>query len=94
MLTAYFASAQTLHGAAFAAAGYAFATSWAQRRLSTPVRLVRRRVIAVDGTIQLDDGSTQPLDADALAAVPEMALKALAAATVLIAVALLLFRAG
>ena len=94
VLTAYFASARTLHGAAFAAAAYAFATSWAQRRLSTPVRLVRRRVVAVEGTARLDDGTTLPLDADALAAVPEAALKALVAATVLVAAALLLLRAG
>ena len=94
VLTAYFASARTLHAAAFAAAGYAFASSWAQRRLSTPVRLVRRRVVAVEGKAQLDDGTTLPLDADALASVPEAALKALAAAMVLIAVALLLLRAG
>jgi hypothetical protein len=94
VLTAYFASARTLHGAAFAAAGYAFASSWAQRRLSTPVRLVRRRVVAVEGMMKLDDGTTLPLDADALAAVPEAALKALVAATVLVAVALLLLRAS
>jgi hypothetical protein len=94
VLTAYFASARTLHGAAFAAAGYAFASSWAQRRLSTPVRLVRRRVVAVDGTMQLDDGTTVPIDAEALASTPELALKALVVATVLIAVALLLLRAG
>jgi hypothetical protein len=94
VLTAYFASARTLHGAAFAAAGYAFASSWAQRRLSTPVRLVRRRVVAVRGELELDDGTTLPLDADALAAEPEAALKALVAATILVAVALLLFRAG
>ena len=93
-LTAYFASARTLHSAAFAAAGYAFASSWAQRRLSTPVRLVRRRIIAVEGRMELDDGTTLPLDADALASVPEAALKALAAATILVAVALLLFRAS
>ena len=93
-LTAYFASARTLHSAAFAAAGYAFVSSWAQRRLSTPVRLVRRRIIAVEGRMELDDGTTLPLDADALASVPEAALKALAAATVLVAVALLLFRAS
>lgn len=94
VLTAYFASARTLHGAAFAAAAYAFASSWAQRRLSTPVRLIRRRVVSVEGSAQLDDGTTLPLDADALASAPEAALKALAAATVLIAVALLLLRAG
>jgi hypothetical protein len=94
VLTAYFASARTLHAAAFAGAAYAFASSWAQRRLSTPVRLVRRRVVAVEGEMRLDDGTTVPLDPDALASAPEMALKALAAATVLIAVALLLLRAG
>jgi hypothetical protein len=94
VLTAYFASAETLHAAAFAAAAYAFALSWAQRRLSTSVRLVRRRVVAVEGEMRLDDGSTLPIDADALAADAETALKVLAAAAVLIAVALLLFRAG
>ena len=94
VLTAYFASARTLHGAAFAAAGYAFASSWVQRRLSTPVRLVRRRVVAVKGEMELDDGTSVPLDADTLAAEPEAALKALVVATVLVAVALLLFRAG
>jgi hypothetical protein len=94
VLTAYFASARTLHAAAFAAAGYAFASSWAQRRLSTPVRLVRRRVVAVEGEMKLDDGTTLPVDANALAAEPEAALKALAVATVLVAVALLLLRAG
>jgi hypothetical protein len=94
VLTAYFASARTLHVAAFAAAGYAFASSWAQRRLSTPVRLVRRRVVSVEGRAQLDDGTVLPLDADALASAPEASLKVLAAAMVLIALALLLFRAG
>ena len=94
VLTAYFASARTLHWAAIAAAVYAFAASWAQRRLSTPVRLVRRRVVAVEGSARLDDGTTLPLDGDALAAAPEASLKALAAASVLIAIALLLMRAG
>jgi hypothetical protein len=94
VLTAYFASARTLHGDAFAAAGYAFASSWVQRRLSTPVRLVRRRVVRVSGEMELDDGMVLPLDGESLAAVPEAALKALVAATVLIAVALLLLRAG
>jgi hypothetical protein len=43
--------------------------------------------------VELDDGTMLPLDADALAAAPEAALKALAAAVVLVAVALLLVRA-
>jgi hypothetical protein len=94
VFTAYFASAQTLNGAAVAAAAYAFASSGAQRLLSTPVRLVRRRVVGVEGTMELDDGTTLRLDPDALASAPEYALKALAAATVLLAIALLLFRAS
>jgi hypothetical protein len=94
VLTAYFASAETLHAAAFAAAAYAFALSWAQRRLSTSVRLVRRRVVAVEGEVRLDDGRTLPIDADLLAAEAETALKILAAAAVLIAGALLLCRLG
>ena len=93
VLTAYFASARTLHAPAVAAAAYALAASWAQRRLSTQVRLVRRRVVAVEGEARLDDGDTLSLDADALAAAPEAALKALAAAVVLVAAALLLVRA-
>ena len=94
VLTAYFASTRTLNGAAVAAAAYAFAAISAQRRLSTTVRLVRRRVTAVEGEMRLNDGTTLPIDRDALTAAPEAALKALAIASVLIAVALLLFRAG
>ncbi|HET7571459.1 MAG TPA: hypothetical protein VFJ77_02185 [Gaiellaceae bacterium] len=92
-LTAYFASARTLRGEALALAAFAFAASWAQRRLSTQVRLVRRRVDAVEGTATLRDGERLAVDADVLAAAPEAALKALAAAVVLLAAALLLARA-
>ena len=93
-LTAYFASARTLRVEAVALAAFAFASSWAQRRLSTPVRLVRRRVTAVEGTVTLRDGSTFAVDADVLAGAAEKALQALAAALVLLAAALLLARAG
>jgi hypothetical protein len=48
----------------------------------------------VRGELELDDGKKLPLDADTLAAEPEAALKALAVATVLVAAALLLLRAG
>lgn len=93
VLTAYFASARTLRGDVFAAAGYAFASSWVQRRLSTPVRLVRRHVVAIDGGMELDDGSRVPVDAESLAGPAEASLQALAVAVVLIAAALLLERA-
>jgi hypothetical protein len=51
-------------------------------------------VVAVEGRMELDDGTHVQVDADALAAAPEAALKALAAAVVLVAAALLLLRAG
>lgn len=43
VLTAYFASARTLRGEAFAAAAFAVFASLAQRTLSTQVRFARRR---------------------------------------------------
>lgn len=82
VLTAYFAAAQTIRGAALAGAAYAFALSWVQRTLSTPVRAVRRKP-ANDVT-----------DAErAIAPSAERALKALTAAAVLVAAAVLLARA-
>ncbi len=91
-LTGYFASAQSLRGEAIAIAAFAFLTSLVQRRLSTPVRLVRRKVVDVDGRITLDDGTEQPIDARLLAGAPETALQLLAAAMPLLAGALLLAR--
>jgi len=94
VLTAYFASARTLRGEAFAAAAFAFLASWAQRRLSTQVRLVRRRVASVEGRVALADGEELPVDARLLVAAPEAALQALAAAFVLLAAALVLARSA
>jgi len=94
VLTAYFASAERLRPAAVAAAAFGFLSSYAQRRLSTQVRLVRRRVDSVAGEARLAGGASLPVDADLLARVPEVALQALAGAMALLAGALLLFRAG
>jgi len=81
VLTAYFASAHTIGGAAVAAAAYAFAMIWVQRMLSTPARAVRRKPAA------------EVTDAErAIAPIAERALEALAAASVLLAAALLLAR--
>jgi hypothetical protein len=93
VLTAYFASAHRLRGDAVAAAGFACLASWAQRRLSAQVRLVRRRLARVEGHLELDDGAVLPVDAALLARAPETALQALAGAVVLLAGALLLARA-
>ena len=53
-LTAYFVEAQTLRLEAFAAAGYAFLLSLAQRTLSTPVRDARRTYSTTVGTQPLE----------------------------------------
>ncbi|MGH3002745.1 MAG: hypothetical protein ACRDM1_08825 [Gaiellaceae bacterium] len=48
-LTGYFVEAQTLRAEAVAAALYAFALSYAQRALSTPVRQARRQAATTAG---------------------------------------------
>jgi len=63
--------------------------SLAQRRLSTPVRALRRRAVAVTGQVSYRDGSTQPIDAPTLIAVPEGALRLLWPAAVLISAGVL-----
>jgi hypothetical protein len=92
LLTAYFAAAERLDAVAAAAAAFAFASSIAQRVLSTQVREVRRRVANVRGTVEHRDGSTQRLQPADLMAVEEAALRALTAAIVALAVALVIMR--
>lgn len=92
VLTAYFAQAGRLRWEALLAASFAVLLSLAQRRLSTPVRLVRRRVTAVSGTIELSDGTREPVTAALLIAAPERALQALTAATVALAATLIVLR--
>jgi hypothetical protein len=92
LLTGYFACAGTITWEALLAACYAALTSYVQRLLSTPVRHVRRRVEAVTGTIELRDGSREPVTRESLAAAPERSLQLLAAANVSLAAALLVLR--
>jgi hypothetical protein len=92
LLTAYVAQAERLRAEAVLAAVFATLTSLAQRRLSTPVRMVRRRVAAVSGSIELRDGTREPLTAASLAGEPERALRLLSAAMVALAAALLVLR--
>ncbi len=92
VLTAYWASALELSWAALLATGYAIATSYAQRRLSTWVRLVRRRTIAASGELRLRSGERRLLDASDLIAAPESALRWLAAAVCALALAVLVWR--
>ncbi|MFL5835696.1 MAG: hypothetical protein ACJ76K_03790 [Solirubrobacteraceae bacterium] len=66
--------------------------SVAQRRLSTPVRDLRRRTVAVGGEQELRDGRRIQLTAARLAAPLDGALSALSLAVVLLACALVLAR--
>ena len=68
------------------------AISAAQRVLSTPVRRLRRRVVAIEGTITLRDGTTEPIGADVIRTAPEAALKLLALAMPVLAAALVISR--
>jgi hypothetical protein len=77
----------TLLGAAFAVL-----LSLAQRALSSRVRFVRRRVVAVDGRLDLSDGGRHELDASWLIAAEERGLRLLTAATVVLAAALVALR--
>ncbi len=78
VITAYFAAAEDVRPAAVAAAAFALVTSLAQRTLSTPVRAARRSSAG-------DPAAVRPA---------EVALKLLAAAMPLLALALLLARSG
>jgi hypothetical protein len=85
--TSYWANALSLHFEGVAMAAGCFALSLAQRRLSTPVRELRRRTVAVSGSQTLADGSTRELSAERLAGPLDGALRALSMALLLIAAA-------
>jgi hypothetical protein len=92
LLTAYVAAAERIRVAALLGALFAALLSLAQRRLSTPVRDLRRRVVRVEGAIERTDGRVEPLTADALLAGPEGVLRALTGAVIALAAALLVLR--
>jgi hypothetical protein len=86
-ITSYWANALTLRLPGLGVAAGCFALSLAQRRLSTPVRELRRRTLHITGTQTLADGTEVPLTAERLAGPLDGALRALAVAIVLIATA-------
>ena len=93
LLTAYFACAGRIRIEAVLAAAFAALTSYAQRRLSTPVRRLRREVASVSGSVELDDGSREPITRETVIAGHEAALRAFALGMVALAVALVVLRA-
>ena len=92
LLTAYVAQTGRMALAPIIAAGGAFALSVAQRALSTPARLLRRRSAGIVGTITLTDGDEIPVDRSVLLAPLEHALRAISWAVVLLAAALAIAR--
>jgi hypothetical protein len=92
VLTAYVAQTGSIRIEAILAAVGCAVLSAAQRVLSTPVRRLRRFVLAVRGEIELADGGVEPVDASSLRRAPEGALRLLCIAVPLLAAAFLLAR--
>jgi hypothetical protein len=88
VLTAYFAQAGTLRLAAVLGAVFAYGLSHAQRVLSTEARLLRRKVLAVEGHRQLADGQRQPLSKHSLLQPYDRALVAMSWSTCALGLAL------
>ncbi|MGH2887714.1 MAG: hypothetical protein ACRDPA_34280, partial [Solirubrobacteraceae bacterium] len=91
-LTGWWSNALALSSprGAIAPAAAVLACFWlsvAQRRLSTPVREIRRRTVAVSGEQRLADGTARSLDAESLSAPLDGALRALSVAVPLLAIA-------
>jgi hypothetical protein len=92
VLCGYAAVAGDIRGTAVLAAAFAVLLSLAQRALSTHVRYVRRRVIAVQGELELADGGREPLRPATLTTPADTALRLLSLASVTLAATLVLFR--
>ena len=91
-LTGYWINALEFRLQGVAVATGCFMLSVAQRRLSTPVRELRRRTVSVTGSQRLADGTTIELDAARVAAPLDGALQACALALVLLATGLVIAR--
>jgi hypothetical protein len=90
--TGYFVNALSIRPAGLLVAAGCALLSVAQRRLSAPVRELRRRTAAVSGEQVLTDGTVVELSRERLAAPLEGALSALWLALVLVAVGLIVVR--
>ena len=90
--TGYFSQSLAVRPAGLLVALGCSALSLAQRRLSTPVREIRRRTASVTGEQRLTDGTSVPLTESRLVAPLEGALSALWMAVVVLAVGVLAAR--
>ena len=96
-LTSWWANTLSLEHANQVAAGLlvavgCFGLSVAQRRLSMPVRNLRRRTASVSGEQRLVDGTSIPLSAEALASPLDGALRAISWAVVALSAGLVALR--
>ena len=90
--TGYFVNALEIRPVGLLVAAACYLLSVAQRRLSTPVRELRRRTVAVRGEQQLADGEVRELTKAQLMAPLDGALSALWLALVLLAATLVAVR--
>jgi len=90
VLTAYFANAETLTPQVFLVAGGAFGITSAQRTLSRWVRLIRREVLEVHGSLTLENSTPRQLEKKDLIRATEASLWLLSLSMPLLAVGLVL----
>jgi len=91
-LTGYWINALNITVQAVIVAAGCVLLSAAQRRLSTPVRELRRRTVEVSGVQRLRDGTVLPLSAQRIGGPIERALSALSLGLVLLAAGLVAAR--
>src|SRR5262245_16153799 len=89
--TLSFGSAKTVAAGALVAVA-CFGFTAVQRRLSTPVRRLRRKTVSVSGEQRLDDGTVIPLTAAELARPLDGSLRGLSWAVVVLATAMVVVR--
>jgi hypothetical protein len=94
VLTAYVAQTGSVSIGSVLVAAAAFWLSAAQRSLSAPARLVRRRAVSVTGSVTLVDGRVITLDRQRLLDPLERALRAMSWSVVLLAAALAVIKLG
>jgi hypothetical protein len=92
VLAGYLVMAEQLTVEAGLTAVYAGLLSAAQQHLSTQVRAIRRRATEVSGVVRFKDGTEEQIRAETLTEANERALRAIAAATVALAVALVVVK--
>jgi len=89
--TLSFGSAKTVVAGVLVTAG-CYGLTAVQRRLSTPVRRLRRKTLSVSGEQRLEDGTVVPLTASELAGPLDGSLRGLSWAIVVLAIGLVVIR--